>query len=71
MDLEVKECTAHRMDHTIVRMLVHPGLEPPNINYQVGRRQNLCFVKTVRINLKKKNMNTFRILYGLLSILLG
>jgi len=28
-----KECTAHRMDHTIERMLVHPGLEPPIFNY--------------------------------------
>ena len=36
VELEVKECTAHRMDHTIERMLVHPGLEPPNFNYPVN-----------------------------------
>ena len=31
----MKECTAHRMEHTIERMLVHQGLEPPNFNYSL------------------------------------
>ena len=29
----MKECAAYRMDHTNVRMVVHPGLEPLNLNY--------------------------------------
>ena len=27
----MKECTAHRMDNTIERRLVHPGLEPQTL----------------------------------------